>query len=146
VSPRRDRRQGNVTHGFDYGQLLIELPFAAADTQTLVATVPNNLNSAPPGYYLLFVVDDLRIPSAGSWVQVTSKQAASPSICTDDENGFSWIAVNRDGRLVATLSRGARARGGRRFLRADPAPGETVKRPPLVVDNTRRLRGPPDRL
>jgi hypothetical protein len=33
--------------------------------------MPPNGNLAPPGYYLLFVVDHDRIPSEGRWIRLT---------------------------------------------------------------------------
>jgi hypothetical protein len=60
---------GSVTHGFNFGQRLVKLKFARAGG-TLSVTAPNNANLAPPGYYMLFAVDDNGVPSIASMVQV----------------------------------------------------------------------------
>lgn len=60
---------GSVTHGFNFGQRLVKLKFTRAGG-TLSVTAPNNANLAPPGYYMLFTVDDNGVPSVARVVQV----------------------------------------------------------------------------
>ena len=60
---------GSVTHGFNFGQRLVKLKFTRADG-TLTLTAPSNANLAPPGYYMLFVIDANGVPSVASMVQV----------------------------------------------------------------------------
>jgi hypothetical protein len=45
------------------------LPFASA--AAVNATAPPDGNVAPPGHYLLFLVDHDRVPSLGAWIQLT---------------------------------------------------------------------------
>lgn len=62
-------RLSSVTHAFNMDQRLNVLPFTAG-TGTLQITAPPNGNLAPPGYYMLFLVDSAGVPSVGSVVQV----------------------------------------------------------------------------
>ena len=60
---------GDVTHGVDQGQRYIPLKFSASGT-TLAVTGPPNGGVAPPGYYMLFIVDAANVPSIAKMVQV----------------------------------------------------------------------------
>jgi hypothetical protein len=53
---------GAVTHGFNAGQRRVSLPFTQA-TGGLNVQTPANANLAPPGYYMLFIVDANGVPS-----------------------------------------------------------------------------------
>lgn len=59
-----------VSHGVDSGQRLVDLPFESKHGGQLQATVPSNPNIAPPGHYLLFLVNHKGIPSLGRWVRL----------------------------------------------------------------------------
>jgi hypothetical protein len=57
-------RLGSTTHGFDQNQRFLELTLArSAGGLTLAA--PSGPNLAPPGHYLLFVLDSDGVPSVG---------------------------------------------------------------------------------
>jgi hypothetical protein len=60
---------GDVTHGVDQGQRYVPLRFSASGT-TLTVTGPPTGGVAPPGYYMLFVVDAAGVPSVAAMVQV----------------------------------------------------------------------------
>jgi uncharacterized protein YjdB len=64
-------RASAVTHSFDMDQRLVVLNFSNGGT-SLTATAPPNGNIAPPGYYLLFLVNKNGVPSVGSFVQITA--------------------------------------------------------------------------
>ena len=62
-------RPGAVTHGYNQDQRFLSLTF----TQTpggLQVQAPANANLAPPGYYMLFVLDTDGVPSAASFVRL----------------------------------------------------------------------------
>jgi hypothetical protein len=62
-------RTGAVTHFFDQNERYLPLSF----TQTsggLTVTAPVNANLAPPGYYMLFIVNSAGVPSVAPFVQV----------------------------------------------------------------------------
>lgn len=60
---------GSVTHAFDQNQRLLTLPFTRG-TSSLTITAPASNTVAPPGYYQLFLVNDLGVPSVGRMVRV----------------------------------------------------------------------------
>jgi hypothetical protein len=64
-------KNGVTTHSFDSGQRLVDLTITSQANSTLQATVPANPNLTPPGWYMLFLVDQQAIPSIASWIQIT---------------------------------------------------------------------------
>jgi hypothetical protein len=62
-------RAGAVTHAFDMDQRLVGMSFTVSGT-TLTVTAPPNGNIAPPGYYLLFLLNNAGVPSVASFVQL----------------------------------------------------------------------------
>ncbi len=72
-------KAGSVTHSFDMDQRYVGLTFAAQGSGTsasLAVNGPPNSNIAPPGYYMLFLVNKAGTPSMASWVQVSGAAAA----------------------------------------------------------------------
>lgn len=65
-------RSGAVTHGFNMSQRGLECVISAAAPASLSVELPANPNLAPPGWYLLFVLNASRVPSLGRWVRVTT--------------------------------------------------------------------------
>ena len=59
----------DVTHGVDQGQRYVPLKFTVSGT-TLTVTGPPNGGVAPPGHYMLFIVDAAGVPSVAKMVQV----------------------------------------------------------------------------
>ena len=57
-------RFGSVTHAFDEGQRLISLSFSSVSGGISV-TLPSSRNIAPPGPYMLFLVNGNGVPSIG---------------------------------------------------------------------------------
>jgi hypothetical protein len=55
-------RCGCSTHAFNVDQRSVWLNFEHTASDTLTATAPPNGNVAPPGYYMLFVVDTMGCP------------------------------------------------------------------------------------
>jgi hypothetical protein len=62
-------RLGSVTHAFDQNGRALTLPFASSSGGISV-TAPANANLAPPGHYLLFILNRNGVPSAGKIVQI----------------------------------------------------------------------------
>jgi hypothetical protein len=59
-----------TTHSFDGSQRLVDLDVTSLANGIVAATVPQNPNIAPPGWYMLFIVDNNGVPSVASWIQV----------------------------------------------------------------------------
>ncbi|WP_161988701.1 galactose oxidase-like domain-containing protein [Pedococcus bigeumensis] len=69
-----------TTHSADTSQRLVDLPIVCRDACSLTVEVTDNPNLAPPGWYLLFVVDDCDIPSVALWVHLDRLPLAPPKI------------------------------------------------------------------
>jgi chitodextrinase len=70
-------RAGAVTHAFDMDQRLVGLSFTAG-SGVLNVTGPPNGNIAPPGYYLLFLLNSSGVPSVAKFVQVSATPTDQP--------------------------------------------------------------------
>jgi len=69
-------KAGSVTHSFDMDQRYVGLSFTMGQASgSLSVTAPSNSNIAPPGYYMLFLVNQSGTPSLASWVQVSGPAA-----------------------------------------------------------------------
>jgi hypothetical protein len=62
-------RHASSTHAFDMGQRLNTLSFeAAVDGQSLTVTPPSSGLIAPPGPYLLFILNEAGVPSVAQTI------------------------------------------------------------------------------
>jgi hypothetical protein len=59
-----------TTHSFDGSQRLIDLEINSRAGGVVSATVPTNPNLTPPGWYMLFLVDNDGVPSLANWIRV----------------------------------------------------------------------------
>jgi hypothetical protein len=62
-------RLGSVTHSFNQSQYIVPLPFTVAAGALTVQT-PTSANLAPPGHYMLFILNSSGVPSVASIVQL----------------------------------------------------------------------------
>jgi hypothetical protein len=70
-------RLGAVTHSVNMEQRYVPLSFSAG-SGSLTATVPTNVNAAPPGYYMLFIVDGTGVPSVAKMVRLDATAPPPP--------------------------------------------------------------------
>jgi len=70
-------RPGSPTHAFDMEQRMVGLTFSVAGT-TLTVSGPPNARIAPPGYYMLFILNRQGVPSIAKFVQVSSTSGNQP--------------------------------------------------------------------
>ena len=87
-------RNGAATHAFDMDQRFVGLSFTAGSS-ALTVTAPPNGNIAPPGYYMLFLVDSSGVPSVAKFVQVVAQPDFSVSATASTQsvtqgNGISY--------------------------------------------------------
>ena len=77
-------RLGAVTHSVNMEQRYVPLRFRA-HSRSLRATVPTNVNVAPPGFYMLFIVDGAGVPSQAKMVRLDARRHPRPAAvrCTD---------------------------------------------------------------
>lgn len=79
-------RPGAPTHAFDQNARFVPLTFERDPSGTaFFVRSPKNANLAPPGDYMLFVVDSAGVPSVARWVRMRPgadvPSAACPSPC-----------------------------------------------------------------
>ena len=63
-------RNGTVTHAFGMDQRVVDLSFTGG-AGSLTVTAPPNGNIAPPGYYMLFILNSSGVPSVAKMVQIS---------------------------------------------------------------------------
>lgn len=68
-------RYGSITHGFDAGQRFVELKHVSKtatgpNSYTIRIRTPRSSRVAPPGDYMLFVVDTAGVPSVGTHIRL----------------------------------------------------------------------------
>ncbi len=114
---------GAVTHGVDMNQRMLELPVDQR-TGCVSVTAPTNVNAAPPGYYMLFLINDQGVPSAAKWVKLQeggplggcgtaeAPDVANPQVTTLTPQGGT-VAGTIEVRATASDDRGVT---GVRFL------------------------------
>lgn len=71
-------KPSSVTHSVNMGQRAIELSFTAG-SGSIGVTAPPNGNIAPPGHYMLFILNGSGVPSVASWVHVSGSPAPTPT-------------------------------------------------------------------
>jgi hypothetical protein len=64
-------RPGAPTHAFDMDQRLVRASYTVGNG-VLNVTAPPNGNIAPPGYYMLFIVNSAGVPSIARFMQLTA--------------------------------------------------------------------------
>jgi Domain of unknown function (DUF1929)/FG-GAP-like repeat len=62
---------GLTTHSFNATQRLFNVPFQSLGTEELEGTIEANRNVAPPGWYMLFLMDNRKVPSVGKWLRLS---------------------------------------------------------------------------
>jgi PKD repeat protein len=70
-------RAGAPTHSFDMEQRMVGLSFSASGT-TLTVAGPPSATIAPPGYYMLFILNRAGVPSVARFVQVLPTSGNQP--------------------------------------------------------------------
>jgi hypothetical protein len=61
---------GSMTHAFDMNQRYVQLAVPGQSGNTVQVTGPADIQTAPPGYYMLFVLNESRVPSVARFVRV----------------------------------------------------------------------------
>jgi galactose oxidase-like protein/PKD domain-containing protein len=97
-------RPGAPTHAFDMEQRLVELSFTAGGG-VLNVTAPPNGAIAPPGYYMLFLLNDAGVPSVAQFVRLTTPLPnQAPTAWIDNPSGNVTISA---GQTVSFAGRGS---------------------------------------
>lgn len=96
---------GSVTHAFDQNQRFLQLTFSPTSGGLNVTAPPSNL-AAPPGYYMLFILDGRGVPSVARMVRLTAvAPTARKKILFSDvwkyddrgiDQGTAWLSRDFD--------------------------------------------------
>jgi hypothetical protein len=62
----------SITHFYTSDQRLIWLQIQSKDSNSVTVAAPVNSNLAPPGYYLIHVLDSSSVPSIGKFIRIRS--------------------------------------------------------------------------
>jgi hypothetical protein len=101
-------RPGAQTHAFDMDQRLVGLSYTSA-AGVLNVTAPSGGNLAPPGYYMLFILDSAGVPSLARFVRLSAAVPNQPPSATiTSPSGNVAIAP---GQTVAFSGTGSDADG-----------------------------------
>jgi hypothetical protein len=139
---------GATTHAFDMQQRSVPLEVQGADGGTLALRSPDGGTIAPPGYYMLFVLNADGVPSVARWVRLgiptapeSKKRAPKVSVKLLRPRGASGplrALVKSDMastvRLKIKLKVGGRGAGGRRVQVSFKAAGGRRIAIPLKAD------------
>src|SRR5262245_19380345 len=131
-------RPGSTTHTFDMDQRLIGLcgpspqpPCNGSGTVNL--TSPPNGNIAPPGYYMLFLLDSTGVPSVAQFIQLSPYAATPPN--GEITTPTSDITIPAGSSMVSFGTISTAAKYSLVFPGGSPATS-TLKNPGNVVFNT----------
>ena len=118
-------KTGSNTHSLDMDQRFLQLPFTVEGGE-LEASLPSNRFRTPPGFYMVFVIDDQGVPSEAAMlrINVPSSQPAvatltvTKAVVNDDGgsklasdfsfsvNGAAAVAFEADGSNVLNVPAG----------------------------------------
>lgn len=79
----------NTTHHYDANQRLIWLQIESRGTSTVTVSAPLNANLAPPGYYLIHVLNSSLVPSIGRIIKIPGTAAPPPADTTQPVAAFT---------------------------------------------------------
>ena len=85
-------KTGSTTHGFNMEQRFQDLTFNANGTQ-LAVQAPTRAALAPPGYYILFVIDSAGVPSLGKIVRMGVAGVPNPAVTPAVTNPATQTSV-----------------------------------------------------
>jgi fibronectin type 3 domain-containing protein len=71
-------RLGATTHHFDTNVRLIWLQITARSSNSVTVSAPLNANLAPPGYYMIHVLDSSLVPSTAQIIQIPGIATSNP--------------------------------------------------------------------
>ena len=151
--------QPTPTHAFNSNSGYMPLTFSQT-AGGLTVTAPSNGNIAPPGMYMMFVINANGVPSVASWVHVSAAGQASLTARLTAKRDSGWKLLSRweSPTSAATPPAPTPSAPTSIFPSLTPgaaAPGESIgsygKRIVCTLDRNRDSsrtalkRGPPDR-
>ena len=101
---------GATTHGFDTNQRYVDLKVLdTIDGQGVDVAAPPSSRVAPPGYYMLFLINKAGVPSVANWVKIDPSAADQPTIGSPpagdfNGDGYPDLAVGAPGEDVGSAT------------------------------------------
>ena len=99
-------RLPSVTHSFDQNQRINFLQFQV-NGNALSVTAPANANFCPPGHYMLFILNQLKVPSVAQIIQITAAPntpVVQPAVMLQPR-AITLQTVDTDANIQATATR-----------------------------------------
>lgn len=91
-------RPGSQTHAFDMDQRLVELSFTAG-SGSLTVTAPPHGNVAPPGYYMVFIINSSGVPSVAKFLRLTTAAPTNQAPTATISSPSSNVTINPGGAI-----------------------------------------------
>ena len=63
-------RSGSQTHSFAYNQISVPVSFDSTTASTLTFSLPGNANLLPPGFYMVFLMNEDGVPSVARYLRI----------------------------------------------------------------------------
>jgi hypothetical protein len=92
-------RNGATTHAFDMDQRYVGAAFTSA-SGVLSVTAPPNGNTAPPGYYMLFLINNAGVPSVAKMIQLSTAAGDAPPTGTITSPAASTVTIPAGGSVT----------------------------------------------
>jgi hypothetical protein len=94
---------GTVTHSDNMGQRYVPVQFSAGNG-SLSVTAPTDTSIAPPGYYMLFIINSAGVPSVAPILRVVAPEPPSTELPAPSAGGwtFNGSAALSGGEAVLT--------------------------------------------
>lgn len=127
-------RMPSVTHAFDQNQRMIKLGFSQA-SDGLAVTAPDSGSLAPPGHYMLFILNGNGVPSAAQIIQIMALPVGNGPIVFRVERTTGDVFA--DGSFIPSGADLAE-----RIRVTEPVePGDVVEFDPANPQHYRKARG-----
>lgn len=106
-------KPGSPTHAFDFDQRVVGLSFTITDSGTLTATAPPDGSIAPPGWYMVFLINQSGVPSVAKFLHLSayptdlppegtiSSPATDLVIAPGQSVDFAGSATDADGTVTS---------------------------------------------
>ena len=115
-------RPGSSTHAFDMSARMVGLDFTAG-AGALTVTGPPNANIAPPGYYMLFLINNQGVPSVAKFLLLNNSGGGAPA---PNPTGISPASGTTGGGTPVTITGTGFAAGATVKFGGTSATGVTV--------------------
>ena len=83
-------RSGSQTHSFSYNQISVPVSFDSTTASTISFTLPGNANLLPPGFYMVFLLNDDGVPSVAKYLRIGGSIVFSDGFESGDTS--EWTA------------------------------------------------------